>query len=117
MGKDAALWLLLAIALLSLAFSFLRQAEEHSQEKVEWAAQLLIDHSPMSFAAGGKVDEERLLALTEYEYAKVKKDLGMEREFCIYFEDAEGNVIPITEKRLGIGSAKISINDQPCRWD
>ncbi len=93
---------------------------------------IFVFYSIVSNKQGGKEDELRDDALRVLEnlnitqnisqieelltedYPELKKKLRVKNEFCIYFEDNEGNVIYISEGRPGIGSDKINISDVPC---
>jgi hypothetical protein len=59
--------------------------------------------------------EAKLENLNDRGYESIKKVLGVESDFCIYFEDITGNVVQIDGIDPGIGSNNIYINDKPCR--
>ena len=59
--------------------------------------------------------EEKIEHLDNMDYDKFKDALGVKSDFCVYFEDATGNLIKIDGIELGIGSEKIQINGKPCR--
>ncbi|RME53338.1 hypothetical protein D6783_02145 [Candidatus Woesearchaeota archaeon] len=59
------------------------------------------------------VDLEALKAIAEMDYEEVKQELGVQEDFCIVVEDAEGRVIPIGEK-VGIGSDELLVGGVPC---
>ena len=58
--------------------------------------------------------EEKLENLDRMGYDEVKNILGIKSDFCIYFEDATGNIVKIDDISPGIGSDKIYINGEPC---
>lgn len=51
--------------------------------------------------------------LTE-DYPELKKKLRVKNDFCIYFEDEEGNIIEISESVTGIGSSDITVGENVC---
>jgi len=59
----------------------------------------------------GKIEELIEKSKTKEEYENLKKELGIEGEFYIHFEDDEGNIIYINESdgTVGIGSDKVEI--------
>jgi len=106
-------------------FTFYFLAKPSAQASVEGLqkdAQQVISEvsgtSPVSVIIAGKVNETRLLGLVQQDYADIKRQLRIEGDFCIHFEDQSGNVIYIekteTENVTGLGSPKINISDIPC---
>ena len=59
----------------------------------------------------GKIDELVERSQTKEGYENLKKELGIEGEFYIHFEDDEGNIIYINEsaETVGIGSNEVTI--------
>jgi len=59
----------------------------------------------------GKIDELVEKSQTKEGYENLKKELGIEGEFYIHFEDDEGNIIYINEsdETVGIGSHEVTI--------
>ena len=68
--------------------------------------------SGLGFVDADVVDIENLKDFANRNYKEIKKSLGIKNDFCIHFEDKEGNLIdisPITGKKgIGIGSSKIT---------
>jgi len=58
--------------------------------------------------------EDKVKSLSNMDYDEFKHTLGLKSDFCIYFEDANGNIIKIDGVEHGIGSEKIKINGKPC---
>ncbi|MFH0870204.1 MAG: hypothetical protein V1866_04060 [archaeon] len=46
-------------------------------------------------------------------YSDVKEKLGIRGEFCIFYEDEQGNLVLI-DNRTGIGSGDVNISGTPC---
>ena len=62
-------------------------------------------------------DISQIDELREEDYQDLKRKLRVENEFCVYFEDEEGNLVyidPDDADLLGIGSEEIKIDDKPC---
>jgi len=61
-----------------------------------------------------KVDEGKLKELSNKSYESLKKELGIEGEFYIHFEDKDGNIIYINEEEniTGIGSDEVNITEE-----
>ena len=79
--------------------------------------EIVSSEQDISFVKESKVDDERLNTISEKTYQNVKQELGIENDFCIYFEDAEGNIVPIeleTGTYYGIGNENATIAGQAC---
>lgn len=61
-----------------------------------------------------EVNESRLGELKNMEYIELKKKLRVEGDFCIYFEDENGNIVLINDTYKGIGTSNIEIGSTPC---
>ena len=78
------------------------------------------DISSLGLIKDGIVNQERYDELCDMPYDELKAELGVENDFCIYFEDADGNVLPCgssSPQRAGIGNGKdiiIGDNDIKC---
>ncbi len=62
----------------------------------------------------GKIDELVEKIQTKEGYENLKKELGIEGEFYIHFEDDDGNIIYINEsaETVGIGSDQVNITEE-----
>ena len=65
------------------------------------------------FIQGTKVDEKKLSETLNLSYENLKALLGIESDFCIYFEDDKGNLVPVGNK-LGIGSPLVNLSGRAC---
>ena len=89
-------------------------------EKLASAVSTSTSSSP-ALIEGAKVSEEAISEFLVKRYEDLKIDLGMQADFCIYFEDDEGNVIFLSNgtgsnlEVYGIGSEEISVAGTPCR--
>ncbi len=63
---------------------------------------------------GTEVDIESVEQLLNLTYDELKELLGVKYDFCIYFEDQDGNIILINESFVGFGDPNVTINDLPC---
>jgi hypothetical protein len=70
---------------------------------------------PLSFLIGPNVNTERLKRLHEYEYKDLRNQFGIKGDFCIYFEDMNGNIINIStytgKEKVGFGDNKINLTN------
>lgn len=72
------------------------------------------EESPLTVMEGNIVNETKLDNLIG-RYSSIKKNLGIKNDFCIYFEDENGNIMPIKEGVTGIGSSDIKIGGIQCK--
>ena len=72
-----------------------------------------------------RVEQSKIqeFAIDPEQYEALKQQLGVQGDFCIYFEDNEGNLVPVQvaedtdgnpEFVNGVGSDGAIINDHPC---
>ena len=100
-----------------------RQEDRKLKEQSEFISSLVSSEKDFAFVRDNKIDMENLLKLLDLQkqedgVQKLKEKLTVRNDFCIYFEDAEGNLVPITtasgEMYNGIGSPQALVNDVKC---
>ena len=68
----------------------------------------------ITFIVGQEVDKDKLQEFAQTKYSDLKKQLGLTNDFCIHFEDQDGNLIDISEltgrRGAGIGSPELEFN-------
>ena len=67
-----------------------------------------------NFITGNVIDPVALKDLTKTDYEELKQKYGIESDFVIYIKDKDGNIIPVSENELCIGSSKAKVNGQRC---
>lgn len=67
-----------------------------------------------AFIDGSKVDVGKLAGASIISYENLKSLLGIESEFCVYFEDEKGNVVPVQGNRIGVGSPLVNLSGKGC---
>ena len=70
--------------------------------------------SDVGIMDGTELDEAKLEQLLGEDYKSIKERIRVEKDFCIFLEDEDGDVIYISPGQAGIGSGKIRISDVPC---
>ncbi len=112
----------IAIAVLVLSALAILVIWEYSRNSVAFEKDILesqliaADQSRdngLAVVIDGKVDKERLDALSQMQYKELKTRLGVKSDFAIYFVDNNGELVPLTEK-LCIGSSKASVAGVRC---
>ena len=67
-----------------------------------------------SFVIGAKVNELILQNISNLSYSILKDMLGISADFCIHFEDSQGNVINISGNKTGLGSSYVVVGGVAC---
>ena len=67
--------------------------------------------SSFAFIRGNNIDINKLLEFSGKSYDDLHDELGLKNDFCIYFVDDSGHIIPINNK-AGMGSDKVFLGDQ-----
>lgn len=82
-------------------------------EESEGLPSIIASEQSTSFLKGSEVSNEKVQEVANLSYEILKEFLGIESDFCIYFEDEKGNIVPVSNK-LGIGSSLVEINGKSC---
>jgi len=75
--------------------------------------QMKAENSPLRIVQDNNVNESGLGELASLPYNNLKTQAGAKNDFCIYIEDADGNIILINDS-MGIGSPDINVSGTPC---
>ena len=104
-----------------LFFHIISQQESNDLESIKREGNTL----PLKFIGpekstglivGNRVDKEKLKQLSDMDYEELKQELNLKYDFCMYFEDEQGNIIDITKEtgKFCIGSPDAKLNGIPC---
>jgi len=72
-------------------------------------------NAEVSLLDSNELMEKKIIGLEQMDYDEIKDLLGVENDFCVFFEDATGDIMKVDDIVLGIGSDKIYINGDPCK--
>ena len=72
-------------------------------------------NAEVSLLDSNELMEEKVIGLEQMNYDELKDLLGVENDFCVFFEDATGDIMKVDDIVPGIGSDKIYINGEPCK--
>jgi len=70
--------------------------------------------SDVGIMDGTEMNETKLEQLLGEDYKTIKERIRTEKDFCIFLEDENGDIVYISPGQLGIGSDKIKVSDVPC---
>jgi len=75
-------------------------------------------NNEFGFLINDEVDDAKLQAFIDNasaNYSALKKKLGVKGEFCLFYEDSEGNIVPIGSGNLvGVGNSSIIVAGDNC---
>ena len=114
------LWLVLFVMILIIFISVLNKdagLEIEAKGLEKEAKNILIElthNEEYGFAQDDVIHEEKLEKVLGMAYAELKDNLDIENDFCVYFEDENGNLIEVKDGVTSIGSSAIELNGEPC---
>lgn len=68
----------------------------------------------LKIISNNEVNVSKISELKNLSYSELKSRLRVEGDFCIYFEDENGNIVLINNSYRGVGSSNINISGTPC---
>ena len=89
------------------------KAEELQDEASKVLTGISSEDSGVGIMDGNKINTTKLEDLLG-NYSSIKSKLKVENDFCIYFEDEDGNILYINATTTGLGSGIINVSDIPC---
>ena len=107
------LWSVFIVMILIIAINVFTR-ENDLENEAEDILNKLANNNEYSFVQDGVIHEERLEKILDMEYTELKDALNVKNEFCIYFEDEDGNLVEVKGGVRSIGSDLIEINGVPC---
>tara|TARA_B100000315_G_C14356398_1_gene486373 strand:+ start:85 stop:522 length:438 start_codon:yes stop_codon:yes gene_type:complete len=122
-NKAVILLILLAVIVIFRTTLAPTQTPELSKEKKNDLAgeaniilgELTGGNAEVSLLDSNELMEEKVIGLEQMNYDELKDLLGVENDFCVFFEDATGDIMKVNDMETGIGSDKIYINGKPCK--
>ncbi|MBS3132875.1 hypothetical protein J4470_01955 [Candidatus Woesearchaeota archaeon] len=113
----------IALFMIVLIFFFSFSSDKTSEIKVKdlqsessklASAVSVVRNETSSFVEGTKVKVDSLEGASGMTYSQLKDAFGLEADFCIHFEDSEGNIINVTGNRTGLGSGYVTVGGVAC---
>ena len=101
--------LILIVAILAIVVSFYDNTKNQGSIEAEKITSLVLDDHDFSFASNGIIDADKLKQMQSIDYSKLKKFLNVKKDFCIYIEDGNGNLL------LAKGYNKLSEDGLYCK--
>lgn len=113
--NKAIVFLLILALFVILKTAFTPQKTELMEEAEIVLNTLTHGYTKVSVVQSNELIEEKIRNLDKMDYNEAKNILGVESDFCIFFEDTTGSLVRIDDTNPAIGSNKIYINGEPCR--
>jgi hypothetical protein len=124
---DVLLALVIFIAIILIFYTTINAKQNPKLKELQLEAgglkSELEKHPDLNFINSEIINSTKMQNFTEKveeNYSAVKEQLGVRGDFCIFFEDEEGNLIPVAGKNgvqkngIGKNSSEINITDEPC---
>ena len=101
--------LVLMVAIVAIAVISYEKSRSISPIEAEKITAMILDDHEISFVNGGVVNESKLREVQSLDYKELKEELNAKKDFCIYMEDENGNII------LDKSSEKLSKDSSACK--
>jgi hypothetical protein len=133
---DTIVGVVIFLVIFTIFFAVLsRNAQDDTTSVLSEEAELLVNkltkndpalidsERDINIVEDGNLNDKKIDDLVGKDYEELKSLLGVKGDFCIYFEDENGNIInmsaelqdPEIADRLGFGSEDVLINGLPCK--
>ena len=100
--------LVIIVVVIAVIVSIYDKNTNPNKIDAEKITELILDHQDIGIVSGGVIDQQKIKEIQAMPYSKLKSYFNVKDDFCIYIEDANGNVI------LAKGSSKLSTNGITC---
>lgn len=107
---------IMVIILFLIAIRIIKIYESPNAELEKDAEKLLnaITTGNLKILNENQVDEKAVEEIMKKDYIKLKAELGLKNDFCVHFENNNGELIKINNIQASIGSSKVKINGVSC---
>lgn len=104
------------IIIISTDFGTIKADDLKSEADLIPRMLVTVEENEVSLIESGKISHNKLKRIMGYEYDDLKSKLGVRSDFCIYFEDMEGNLINISHilsegESVAVGNSRINVSD------
>lgn len=118
-SMDIMIAIVIFIGAIFVFYSILSDKYSSKTDELQDDASVVLENlasegSDMGVIDGVQINVTRLEELLGKDYSEIKKKARIKNEFCIFFEDEDGNIIYISQDQAGIGSGKINLSNVPC---
>ncbi|MEK6983369.1 MAG: hypothetical protein AABX33_02250 [Nanoarchaeota archaeon] len=118
-SMDVTLGVILFIAAFFIFYAMLNSnSNTKSSDLQEYASavekEFASDESFLRVVDNKEVNTSRVVGLKNLTYEELRRRLRIESDFCIYFEDENGQIVLINDSFTAIGTENIMIGGAPC---
>ena len=100
-----------------IAIKIIEEEQTYPDKRLRQDAEKLLDAittSSLKIIDSNQVDVKKVDEVSKKDYAALKREFGVESDFCIHFEDDDGNIVRINGMGTGIGSPRVKVNGVAC---
>lgn len=102
-----------------LFFSLLSSGPGTKEKELEEDAARVIsdiysDDPVIGILDGNRINSTKLEDILGMNYSDIKGQLKLRNDFCLYFEDENGDIIYLNYTHSGIGSSSINVSNVSC---
>jgi len=104
------------IILFFVSINILEKSKIPDPELEEEAYKILnaISSNSLKLLNYNQLDEKSFEEIKRIDYISLKNGLGLKSDFCVHFEDINGNLLRLNGVDAVIGSSKVKINGISC---
>lgn len=112
--KEERFFMVLFVTIIVFSLSAANSIENQKESKKVIQKFVLSEgNSDVAFIVRDRIDQSRLDKVSQMSYEELKQELGIKKEFYMFFEDENGNIVPLGN-RTCIGSPMAEIAGQRC---
>jgi len=115
--ENKIIFTLIAAVLFLIAVKVLLEQQDFPDKSLQEDADKLLNAittNNLKVLKSDFVDQNGLEEIIKRDYISLKNELGLENDFCIHFEDTNGDLIRINGMSAGIGSSNVKVNGISC---
>ncbi len=115
---DISLAVIIFIAAFFITFSFFYNNSKSDISSLNKEAESISleaskENSSIGLLVEDALNDSKVLEIASQDYEALRDELRISSDFCIYFEDQDGNIIKF-DNITGIGSPEINVSGQEC---
>ncbi|MFH1211506.1 MAG: hypothetical protein V1659_01090 [Candidatus Woesearchaeota archaeon] len=121
-STDLIIATIIFVLVIAVFYSLMTSQKSDAPDELEIEAKSLASkldssESPNAYSIidNNEVDKELAEELYSADYDTLKKEFGVGNEFCIYMEDANGNLVPVGNRySVGNDDEEVLVGEIPC---
>ncbi|HLC49823.1 MAG TPA: hypothetical protein VJI97_00160 [Candidatus Nanoarchaeia archaeon] len=116
---DVALGFIIFMSAFFIAYTMINSNDDVKVDSLKKQSLTIIkqvtsEDSNLKVVDNNEISDQKLDELKDMDYEDLKRKLRADKDFCIYIEDENGNLVTMNNNYLGIGSPDIDLAGTPC---